>query len=78
MKINVQKLKAISARCSIGVLALPTFAHAAETGGIDYAQLLSGINFDSTKVAVMAIAASLGGLYLAIRGARTVLGMVRR
>ncbi|AJY29964.1 putative membrane protein [Burkholderia thailandensis 34] len=76
MKTKLQALKTLSARSFFGTVAtLPMFAHA--EGGIDYTPLLTKIDFTSTIAAVMAIAALLGGLYLSIKGAKTVLSMVR-
>lgn len=43
----------------------------------DYTILTSGIDFSTTITAVMAIALSLVGLYLAIKGSKIVIGMVR-
>lgn len=78
MKTKLQALKALSVRSILGgVAVVPVLAHAADVGGIDYTPMLSKIDFTSTIAAVMSIAALLAGLYLSIKGAKTVLGMVR-
>lgn len=78
MKTKLQALKAMSVRSILGgVAAVPVLAHAADGGGIDYTPMLSKIDFTTTIAAVMSIAALLAGLYLSIKGAKVVLGMVR-
>ncbi|KWO34365.1 hypothetical protein [Burkholderia stagnalis] len=78
MKTKLQALKALSVRSVlVGVAAVPALAHAADGGGIDYTAMLSKIDFATTIAAVMSIAALLAGLYMAIKGAKIVIGMVR-
>ncbi|RQQ61704.1 hypothetical protein [Burkholderia stagnalis] len=77
MKTKLQALKALSVRSILGgVAVLPVLAHA-DGGGIDYTAMLSKIDFASTIAAIMSIAALLAGLYMAIKGAKIVIGMVR-
>lgn len=57
-----------------GVAALPTFALAA---GPDLTPLTTQVDFGTTITAVLAIAGLLAGVYIAIKGAHTVLGMIK-
>lgn len=57
--------------------ALVAPAAFAATGGPDYTALTTGVDFTSTIAAVLAVAALLVGLFLATRGAKIVIGMVR-
>ncbi|KGC31977.1 hypothetical protein WI73_24565 [Burkholderia ubonensis] len=77
MKTKLQALKALSVRSILGgVATLPVLAHA-EGGGVDYGPMLAKIDFATTTAAVLSIAALLAGLYMAIKGAKIVIGMVR-
>ena len=49
----------------------------ASAADIDYTSLTGTVDFDGVKTAVLAIAATLAGLYVAIRGAKTVIGMIK-
>ncbi len=51
--------------------ASPSFA------AVDYTSLTSAVDLASTQTAVIAISATLAGLFVAIRGAKIVLGMIR-
>jgi hypothetical protein len=55
-------------------LVVPFSAHAEAP---DFSQLTSGIDFSSVTTAVMAVGVVLMGVYVAIRGAKIVLSMVR-
>jgi hypothetical protein len=62
--------------------ALPVLAHAQSSGsttptGPDFTQLTSGISFSTVVTAVMAVALALVGVYVAVKGAKIVLQMVR-
>jgi hypothetical protein len=63
----------------VAVTSVPILAHAqtSGTGGPDYSALTSGVDFSSTITAVLSVAALLVGLFLAVRGAKIVIGMVR-
>jgi hypothetical protein len=58
----------------VGVMSASAVASAA---GTDYTALTSAVDFAGVITAVLAIAATLAGLYVAIRGAKTVVGMIR-
>jgi hypothetical protein len=64
---------------AVAVVSAPMLAHAqtSGTGGPDYSALTSGVDFTSTIAAVLAVAALLVGLFLAVRGAKIVISMVR-
>lgn len=76
--MNKEKLggvRAILARSSIaGIASAPLFAHA---DTVDFSQLTSGIDFSSVTSAVMAVGVVLMGVYVAIKGAKIILSMVR-
>lgn len=55
-------------------LAVPFSAHAEAP---DFSQLTGGVDFSSVTTAVMAVGVVLMGVYVAIKGAKIVLGMVR-
>lgn len=67
-KVLFARLAAFSAAASAG---------SAFAAGVDYSTLTSAFDLGTTQTAVMAIAAVLAGLYVAIRGAKTVLSMIR-
>ena len=43
----------------------------------DYTSLTSSVDFAGVVTAILAVAATIAGLYVAIRGAKTVIGMIR-
>ncbi len=69
MKKNVQRGLMV-----IGAVALSGSALAA---GPDLTPLTTTVDMDTTIAAVLAIAATLAGLFVAIRGAKTVIGMIK-
>lgn len=52
-------------------------AQATAPAGPDLTSLTSSISMGTVITAVLAVAATMVGLYLAIKGAKTVLGMIR-
>ncbi|GGX52149.1 hypothetical protein [Undibacterium squillarum] len=70
MNKNIQRGLAL-----VGAFVVSGAAMAAD--GPDLSPLTSSVNFSSVITAVLAISASLMTLYLAIKGARTVISMVR-
>lgn len=67
--------RAILAKSSIvGVASAPLFTYA---DTVDFSQLTSGIDFSSVTSAVMAVGVVLMGVYVAIKGAKIILSMVR-
>ncbi|PPE62184.1 hypothetical protein F157LOC_01023 [Pectobacterium brasiliense] len=57
----------------------PTVVLAAEgaSAALDFSGVTEGFSVTAVVTAVMAIAAGLMGLYLAIKGVRTIMGLVR-
>lgn len=53
------------------------FAFAVGETGPDLTSLTSSISMGTVITAVLAVAATMVGLYLAIKGAKTVLAMIR-
>jgi len=78
---EVVMLKNLLARAGVVVLAAaPLLSHAQSSGtttAIDYSGLTSQVDFTTTIAAVMTVAGLVTGLYLAIKGAKVVIGMVR-
>jgi hypothetical protein len=64
----------ISSLVAATALVVPFSAHAEAP---DFSQLTSGVDFSSVTTAVMAVGVVLMGVYVAIKGAKIVLGMVR-
>lgn len=69
MNKNIQRGLAL-----VGAIAVSGSALA---GGPDLTPLTSTVDMGTTIAAVLAIAATLAGLFVAIRGAKTVIGMIR-
>jgi hypothetical protein len=79
MFANVKSKVNQAAMVVVMALVAP-FAFAQTTGGgtgPDLTPLTSSISMGTVITAVLAVAATMVGLYLAIKGAKTVLGMIR-
>ena len=61
----------------VGSLVAIAAANAQAAGGPDLTALTSSVDMSTTVAAILAIAATLAGLFVAIRGSKTVLGMIR-
>lgn len=59
----------------VGAIAVSGSALAA--GGPNLTPLTSAINFGTVITAVLAIALSVAGVYVAVKGAKIVIGMVK-
>ncbi|MBC3885641.1 hypothetical protein [Undibacterium griseum] len=70
MNKNVQRGLAL-----VGAIAVSGSALAA--GGPDLTPLTSVVDFGTTITATLAIAGLLAAVYIAIKGAKTVLGMIK-
>jgi len=77
------KFKSMKTQCLLitGTLAavtavVQTSAQAATTGP-DFTSLTSGIDFSTVTVGILAVASTLIGVYVAIKGAKILIGMVR-
>lgn len=69
-------IKQIKRGAAVAALVVGGMAHAFAAAP-DYTALTSSVDYSGVITAVLAIAATLAGLYVAIRGAKTVLGMIR-
>lgn len=58
----------------VGVIAVSGSAFA---GGPDLSSLTTAVDFGTTITAILAIAGLLAGVYIAIKGAKTVLRMIK-
>jgi hypothetical protein len=70
----ISKLK--KAGAALAVVAASPAAFAVDTGP-DLSSLTSSISVGTVVTAVLAVGATMVGLYLAIKGAKTVLAMVK-
>jgi hypothetical protein len=78
---GVARLRSGVRPVAVALVAVPVAAMAQASGAVaagpDYTALTTGVDFTSTIAAVLAVAALLVGLWLAVRGAKIVIGMVR-
>ncbi len=70
------------AKLAIVVAAAAVFAPVAQAAGggstaPDLSSLTNAVDFSTTITALLSIAGLLAGVYIAIKGAKTVLGMIR-
>ncbi|HDR8952676.1 major capsid protein [Burkholderia vietnamiensis] len=75
MKAKFQRLLKFTA-CSAAACAGAAQAQAA-TSSPDFSTLTSGIDFSTVTTGVLAVAATLITVYIAIKGAKILIGMVR-
>lgn len=68
--------KGIKAAIAAAAGSVAVAAKAADTGP-DFTQLTSSIDMSTVSTAVLAVAATMVGVYIAIKGAKIVLRMVR-
>jgi hypothetical protein len=61
----------------LAVIALATGSGMASAAGPDLTSLTSAVDFGTTTTAILAIAALLAAVFVAIRAAKTVLGMIK-
>lgn len=74
-KEKINSARTIVAKSSMtGIVSAPLLARA---DTVDFTQLTSGIDFSSVTSAVMAVGVVLMGVYVAIKGAKIILSMVR-
>lgn len=79
-KNSVSKMKTAVAVALVSGAALAAPAAFADTTGSkgpDLTPLTNSVDFGTTITALLAIAGLLAGVYIAIKGAKTVLGMIR-
>jgi hypothetical protein len=60
-----------------GSMSAVVAANAQAVGGPDLTSLTSSVDMGSTITAVLAVAATLAGLFVAMRGAKSVLGFLK-
>ena len=61
----------------LAAIALATGSGMAFATGPDLTSLTSAVDFGTTTTAILAIAALLAAVFVAIRAAKTVLGMIK-
>jgi hypothetical protein len=61
----------------LAVIAAATTGASVFAAGPDLSSLTSSVDVGTTVTGVLAVSASLALLYMAMRGAKTVLGMIR-
>lgn len=79
-KATVSKVKTVAGAVVVSSAALfapAAFADTTGAKGPDLTSLTNSVDFGTTITALLAIAGLLAGVYIAIKGAKTVLGMIR-
>jgi len=80
MLMNLKKKVLLGvAVASTAVLAAPVFAQAAPTGAssVDFTSLTSSIDFSTVVTGILAVAAIMIGVYVAIKGAKILMSMIK-
>jgi len=77
MKAKLQELKKHSLRLSMIAASAAAVEARAATTAPDFSTLTSGIDFSTVTVGVLAVAATLITVYVGIKGAKILIGMVR-
>jgi len=73
---GVTLARAVVVAVVAAVSVVPVVSHA-QASGVDFTSLTSQVDFSSTVTAVLAVAGALVLLYVAIKGAKIVLRMIR-
>lgn len=74
MKNNFRVLaRSIGAAAAVGVLA----TQQAFAAGPDFTPITAGVDWGSVITGILAVAALAAGVYVAVRGAKMLLGMIR-
>ncbi|WP_175666008.1 major capsid protein [Burkholderia ambifaria] len=77
MKEKLKQLKSIATHSAVVVgVASAIEAHAATTAP-DFSTLTSGIDFSTVTTGILAVAATVITVYIAIKGSKILIGMVR-
>lgn len=63
-----------AALIAVPAAMLAVNAHAAD---VDYSSIIDGIDFSSISTGILALAATLGGVYAVVKGAKIVLSFIR-
>ncbi len=74
------KLKMLASRgAALAAVGVASVAHVqvAAAAGPDFSTLTSGIDFSTVSTGILAVAATLITVYVAIKGAKILIGMVR-
>ncbi|MDI9676895.1 hypothetical protein [Burkholderia cenocepacia] len=77
MKAKLQKLMVIGARSAVVAAGAAAVEAHAVTTAPDFSTLTSGIDFSTVTTGILAVAATLITVYVAIKGAKILMGMVR-
>jgi hypothetical protein len=80
MVSRLEQARGVKRAVGASLVAAASFApllSRAQASGVDYTSLTSTVDFTSTITAVLAVAAALVLLYVAIKGAKIVLRMIR-
>ncbi|MGC5809328.1 hypothetical protein [Ralstonia pseudosolanacearum] len=77
MKEKLQQLKKIAMRSAIVAVGISAVEARAAGTAVDFTQLTGGIDFSTVIAGVLAVALSLIGVYVAIKGAKIITHMVR-
>ncbi|AMM14994.1 hypothetical protein AX768_13710 [Burkholderia sp. PAMC 28687] len=77
MKVKLQQIIKIGGRFAVLAAVVGVGEARAATTGPDFSTLTSGIDFSSVTTGVLAVAATLITVYVGIKGAKILIGMVR-
>ncbi|MFZ6693661.1 hypothetical protein [Undibacterium sp. SXout20W] len=72
-----KSLSAVATAVFVSISFIATAAHAAPTPGPDLTPLTGAVDFTTTTTAVLAISGLMATVYLAIKGAKIVLRMIK-
>ena len=77
MKAKMNQLKKVFVRSSLTAMGVVAAEAHAATAAPDFSTLTSGIDFSTVTTGVLAVAATLITVYVGIKGAKILIGMVR-
>ncbi|MFM2466663.1 major capsid protein [Paraburkholderia sp. RL17-368-BIF-A] len=77
MKEKQKQLNKMAARASLIAMGVAAAEAHAATAAPDFSTLTSGIDFSTVTTGVLAVAATLITVYVGIKGAKILIGMVR-
>ncbi|WJZ46456.1 major coat protein [Pseudomonas phage PMBT54] len=75
--LKLKSLFSAAAVVAVTAVSAPS-VFAAEAAKWDYTQITTGVDFSGIATGVLSVAAVLAGIYAGIKGARIVLGFLKR
>ncbi|VVE39202.1 major capsid protein [Pandoraea cepalis] len=79
MKEVAVRLKPLASKVAVALslATISAMAFAADAAPIDVSQLTSKISFAGVVASIMAVGGLMAGVYVALKSARVILGMIR-